>query len=194
MSKINNVKVKRIFPIGAEVIGTKLVSFRVWAPIRKKVSVILEVEKGNNFETVFSAELQKEPDGYFQVEVEAKAGMLYRFLLDDGQQLFPDPASRFQPYGPHGPSQIVNSNNFNWSDNDWKGNQLKGQIIYEMHLGTFTPEGNLSSAAKQLPELAKLGITTIELMPIADFPVNSAGDTMELTFLLHPIYMDYLMI
>ncbi|HWI55870.1 MAG TPA: malto-oligosyltrehalose trehalohydrolase, partial [Bacillota bacterium] len=95
-------------------------------------------------------------------------GMFYKFQLQDG--LFPDPASRFQPEGPHGASEIVDSGLFKWADTRWPGVRRQGQVIYEMHVGTFTPEGTWAGAMEQLPELAELGITVIELMPVAEFP------------------------
>src|SRR5581483_1649846 len=88
------------------------------------------------------------------------------------ENTFPDPASRFQPEGPHGPSQVVSSDKFQWTDQGWPGVQLNGQVIYEMHVGTFTDEGTWRSAAERLPELADTGVTVIEMMPVADFPGN----------------------
>jgi maltooligosyltrehalose trehalohydrolase len=102
--------------------------------------------------------------------VKAGVGSLYRFRLDGSSQLFPDPASRFQPDGPHGPSQVVDSNSFRWTDSAWRGVALPGQVIYELHIGTFTPEGTWTSATEQLQELAAVGITVLEVMPVADFP------------------------
>jgi maltooligosyltrehalose trehalohydrolase len=96
--------------------------------------------------------------------------MCYRFRLDGEGALYPDPASRFQPEGPHGPSQIVDPSRFAWSDRAWRGAGPQGQVVYEMHIGTFTREGTWESAARQLPELAALGVTVLEIMPVADFP------------------------
>src|SRR6185437_15230863 len=91
-----------------------------------------------------------------------------KFELDSGT--FPDPASRFQPGGPHGPSQIIDPNAFRWTDKAWRGIRREGQVIYEMHIGTFTPVGTWLAAIEQLPELANLGVTVLEIMPVADFP------------------------
>jgi maltooligosyltrehalose trehalohydrolase len=85
-------------------------------------------------------------------------------------ECFPDPVSRFQPEGPHGPSQVVDPARFAWSDQQWRGLCLPGPVIYEMHVGTFTREGTFEQARRELPELARLGITAIEVMPVADFP------------------------
>jgi maltooligosyltrehalose trehalohydrolase len=114
-------------------------------------------------------EMVSEPGGYWSALVKAAhAGMHYRYRLDDGA--FPDPASRFQPAGPHGASQIVDPAIFRWTDANWNGVQRKGQIIYEMHIGTFTREGTWSAATARLPHLAELGVTLLEVMPVADFP------------------------
>lgn len=94
--------------------------------------------------------------------------MLYKYKLDSGS--FPDPASRFQPEGPHGPSQIVDPSQFRWTDSKWKGPSRAGQVIYEMHIGTFTREGTYRAAMEHLPKLVDLGITMLEVMPVADFP------------------------
>ena len=110
-----------------------------------------------------------EPDGYFSLwSVPAQAGMRYRFRLDRGDAL-PDPASRFQPEGPHGPSEILDPGAFAWTDDTWRGVAREQLVIYEMHIGTFTPEGSWEAAARELPALAELGITCIEIMPVAEF-------------------------
>ncbi len=113
--------------------------------------------------------MDAEADGYWGFFAkEARAGMLYRYRLDSGT--FPDPASRFQPDGPHGPSQIVDPAAFQWTDNTWRGVQREGQVIYEMHIGTFTPDGTWAAATERLPHLVDLGVTLLEVMPAADFP------------------------
>ena len=116
--------------------------------------------------------LDREHDGYFSaLAKDGKAGQRYRFRLDgDNRRLFPDPASRFQPEGPYGPSQIVDPHSFEWTDLDWPGAALPGQTIYEMHVGTFTREGTWRAARKELEELAEAGITLVQMMPVADFP------------------------
>jgi len=115
--------------------------------------------------------LSREASGYFSGHVAgAAAGARYRFRLDDESTTFPDPASRFQPEGPHGSSEIVDPTTFAWEDDDWPGLSLTGQVLYEMHIGTFTPEGTWLSAAKALERLKDLGITAIEMMPVAEFP------------------------
>jgi maltooligosyltrehalose trehalohydrolase len=154
---------KRKLPIGAEV-KPDGVHFRVWAPASKNAAVQL-ISGG----TTKAIALGPEANGYFSGLVsEARAGMLYKFQLDSGA--FPDPASRYQPEGPHGPSQIIDPNTFRWTDKDWRGVTREGQVIYEMHIGTLTTKGSWTSAMEQLPELARLGVTLLEVMPVADFP------------------------
>jgi maltooligosyltrehalose trehalohydrolase len=162
---------KRRYPIGAELIGPNKTHFRVWAPKAKNVDLVLESGAEKNAERSFHP-LTREDGGYFSGTAEAGAGALYRFRINDAENFHPDPASRFQPQGPHGPSCIVNPTQFKWTDEKWRGVKMRGQIVYEMHIGTFTPEGTWRAAAEQLAELARIGITVIEMMPIADFPGN----------------------
>ena len=161
----------RRYPIGAELIGANKTHFRVWAPKATHVDVVLEESAAKNVRRTFHP-LQREDDGYFSGSAEAGAGDCYRFRVDNAEHFHPDPASRFQPDGPHGSSCVVDPTKFHWTDSDWPGLKMKGQIIYEMHIGTFTREGTWRAAAEQLPELARIGITVIEMMPIADFPGN----------------------
>ena len=158
--------VSRRLPVGAEVLPGGGVHFRVWAPRRRTVEAVLESEGRA------AVGLEPEDGGYFSALAErARAGTLYRFRLDgDDSYLYPDPASRFQPEGPHGPSQVVDPAAFEWADAGWEGRALKGQVIYEFHVGTFTPEGTWAGAARELPRLKELGVTAVEPMPVADFP------------------------
>ncbi len=113
--------------------------------------------------------LEDEGNGYFSARVPGmRAGDRYRYRIGDAE--VPDPVSRFQPEGPHGPSEIVDPRAFSWTDLDFPGCVLAGSVVYELHVGTFTREGTYEAAARELPELRRLGITTIELMPLADFP------------------------
>ena len=145
-------------PVGASLAddGT---FFRVWAPDRRQVKVLL----GD------AIALEPEGNGYFSALVPGvTAGTRYTFRLDDEDGQWADPASRFQPEGPEGPSEVVDPA-FPWSDADWPGVSRRGQVVYEMHVGTFTPEGTWAAAAEHLPRLGDLGITVIEMMPVADF-------------------------
>lgn len=159
--------VKRRYPIGAELIGPDETHFRVWAPKARQVDLVLEGEFPKTQERQSHA-LTAENEGYFSGSVPVGSGARYRFRVKDS--LYPDPASRFQPDGPHGSSCVVDPKAFRWSDSRWPGISLKGQVIYEMHVGTFTQEGTWSAAMQQLEELARIGITVIEMMPVADFP------------------------
>ena len=160
----------RKFPIGSE-IRERAVSFRVWAPKWSSVEVIIEPRPGENRD-ILSFHLEKEgEEGYFSGDVkDAREGSLYRFRLDGQEKLYPDPASRCQPYGPHGPSEVVDPDLFKWTDAAWRGIDTKGQVLYEMHIGTFTEEGTWQAALRELDELASLGISVIEHMPVAEFP------------------------
>jgi maltooligosyltrehalose trehalohydrolase len=151
-------------PIGAELVagGTH---FRVWAPEAKAVTVVFEDAR------LAPVALAAEEHGYFSAMVpDIRAGTRYRYRI--GDRSYPDPASRSQPEGPHGPSEVVDPTRFRWTDAKWPGVTRGGLVIYEMHVGTFTPEGTWKSAAQQLAELARIGVSMIELMPVADFPGN----------------------
>lgn len=162
----NFMRIKRTYPIGAEVCEEG-VSFRVFASLCKQVEVCLESDSAKNEYYL----LKDEGTGYFSgIFPQFKHGVNYRFRLDGHPDLYPDPASRYQPKGPFGPSQVINPMLFQWTDHNWRGIKIERQIIYELHVGTFTTEGTLSAAKKQLSELANLGITVIELMPLNEFP------------------------
>lgn len=151
----------RRFPVGAEVTGAG-VHFRVWAPVRKKIEVVLD---GGG-----SVRLEAEASGYFSgLAPNARVGSCYKFKLDGGETC-PDPASRFQPEGPHGWSEVIDATAFGWTDKNWRGVALPHQVIYEMHIGTFTKPGTWSSAQAELPHLAETGVTVLEVMPVAEFP------------------------
>ncbi len=162
-----SVPVERRLPVGAEVQPAGGVHFRVWAPRRQRVVLALE---GTEAEHRRNIPLSSERGGYFRVLVpDAKPGMRYGFCLDDDPRPYPDPASRRQSDGPHGLSEIVDPAAYAWRDGDWRGLELEGQVFYELHVGTFTPEGSWQAAAEELPRLAELGITAVEMMPVAEF-------------------------
>src|SRR5579863_6205887 len=150
---------------GATPVGAEGVQFRAWAPNAQKLALKVEghparfvpmMRDGEDFEVFI-------PDVH--------PGDRYRFVLDEAQER-PDPASRSQPEGVHGPSEIVSPDAFQWSDHEWKGIDLSQYIIYELHVGTFTPEGTFDGVMGKLAHLKQLGITAIELMPIGEFPGN----------------------
>lgn len=139
--------------------------FRVWAPERRAVDLVLE---GPGVRSVQA--LERGRDGHFGGFVAgAGAGQRYRYRLD-GEGPYPDPASRFQPEGVHGPSEIVDPAGFAWSDAGWSGMPLDDLIVYELHVGAFTPAGTFAAVSERLPYLRDLGVTALELMPLGDFP------------------------
>jgi maltooligosyltrehalose trehalohydrolase len=148
-------------PFGAEVLPQGGVRFRFWAPAAKRVDVAFP---GNRV-----APMQAAGGGWYEhVEMQAGAGTLYQYRID-GELLVPDPASRFQPRDVDGPSEVIAPRAYKWSDHGWNGRPWNDAVIYELHVGAFTPEGKYSGVAKKLGVLRDLGITAIELMPLADF-------------------------
>ncbi len=151
----------RRYPVGAEVLGGG-VSFRIWAPAQGSISLVLD----DGSEHI----MDPEEGGYFRIDLEGlAAGALYRFKLEGNAVLAADPASRFQPEGPSGFSKVVDPKSFPWQDQDWQGITPSGQVLYEMHIGTFTPEGTYQAAAAKLPFLKEIGITCLEVMPLNEF-------------------------
>ena len=150
----------RRLPIGAELAPKGGGHFRVWAPETSQV----EVDLGDR-----RVRLDPESHGYHSGLAPAvEAGTRYAYRLDGGPP-YPDPASRFQPDGPHGPSEVVDPASFRWTDRRWPGIPREGQVVYELHVGTFTAAGNWDAASRELPELARAGITVVEVLPVADF-------------------------
>jgi len=157
--------VTRRLPIGAEPQPDGSTHFRVWAPRPREVSLRVAAP-GGGWRDV---SLQREDKGYYSATVpDTRPGDLYVYRLDG--EAFADPASRYQPDGPFGPSMIVDPGSYRWGDRSWRGISLRGQVLYEMHVGTFTPEGTWQSGAEKLPKLVEIGITTIEVMPVSEFP------------------------
>lgn len=153
--------------MGALVIDRGKVFCKVWAPEIKKLSV--KIISNNEIKVI---PLEKDQWGYFKgIAENVFAGDRYFYLLDDKNR-YPDPASRFQPEGVHGPSQVIDPDEFRWEDNEWGRIPLKDFIIYELHVGTFTGEGTFKAIVPYLDYLKKLGITSVELMPVAQFPGN----------------------
>ena len=151
-------------PLGASRLSGDEWAFAVWAPSLERVSVHLVGSRDR------SIQMEKDERGYHSSVVDnLDPGTRYFYHLDDGRDL-PDPASRFQPEGIHGPSEVVDTGRFRWSDEKWAGIALERSIFYELHVGTYTPEGSFDGVIAHLGQLAELGITTVELMPIAQFP------------------------
>lgn len=135
-------------------------TFRLWAPLPKTVEVSLAGQK--------SVPMTRVAGGWWTVTSAAEPGCEYGFILDGGPPL-PDPRSQFQPHGIHGLSQLVDHNRFHWTDKGWQAPPLSSAIIYELHIGTFTPAGRFLSAIEKLDHLVKLGVTHVELMPVTEF-------------------------
>jgi maltooligosyltrehalose trehalohydrolase len=149
---------------GARPVGPEAVQFRVWAPKAKQAAVRI---RGAGARVV---PLQRAARGVFELAVpNVGPGCDYLYVLDDRNE-YPDPCSRWQPLGSDGPSRIIDPNGFLWDDADWCGVPLDGYIIYELHVATFTPEGTFAAARARIPYLKELGVTAIELMPVAEFP------------------------
>ncbi|HWS50702.1 MAG TPA: malto-oligosyltrehalose trehalohydrolase [Microbacterium sp.] len=138
----------------------------VWAPRARRMRVRRLTDDGATTE---ERELSTDAGGWWRADLALSEGERYGFLIDDSDRLLPDPRSRRQPQGVHGPSAEFDVNAFGWTDLSWTGRQLAGGLIYELHIGTFTPEGTLDAAAKRLPHLAGLGVTHVELLPVNAF-------------------------
>ncbi|MBY3035043.1 MULTISPECIES: malto-oligosyltrehalose trehalohydrolase [Rhizobium] len=136
--------------------------YRLWAPLHESVSLKLEGAPPRP--------MQASEDGWHRCTVpEADVGTLYRFVLPDGSEV-PDPASRFQPQDAHGPSEVVDLSFYRWKTSDWTGRPWEEMVIYEMHIGCFTPEGTFKAAIERLDHLQALGVTALQIMPLSEFP------------------------
>ena len=137
------------------------IGFRVWAPAQERVSLAIEGRSS-------LIPMERREDGFFEIFVERiGAGALYRFELTDGTRV-PDPASRFQPRDVHGPSETIDHDAYRWREN-WPGRDWDDVVLYELHIGAFTPEGSFAAAACKLDHLVELGVTAVEVMPVGDF-------------------------
>jgi maltooligosyltrehalose trehalohydrolase len=147
--------------LGATLLGDGRCHFCVWAPLARRVEVVLE---GG------SAPMERDDEGYHRATMAGVApGARYHYRLD-GEKERPDPVSRFQPEGVHGPSAVTDPAAFRWSDAAWAGLPVERFVIYELHVGTFTPEGTFDAAIPHLDTLKELGVTAIEIMPVAQYP------------------------
>ena len=156
--------------VGVEVLSDGTVHARVWAPTSVAVTAILAAGPGTVDGTPVPVILDAEERGYFSgILPGADAGTHYQFRLDEAA-ILPDPASRLQPHGVHGASEIVDPARFAWQVDRWTLPPFDQWVIYELHVGTFTPEGTFAAIIPHLPYLKDLGVTTLELMPVAQFP------------------------
>lgn len=169
--------VKRLhrMPFGAEPLVDGRVRFQLWAPAAERVDVCPHNGDADNggpdgSSKQASIPMGSEPGGWFRLTTDnASTGTRYRFRIDE-DTLVPDPASRFQPEDVHGPSEVIDPGAWVWRDVSWRGRPWEEAIIYELHVGAFTPQGSFTAVQDKLDYLVELGITAIELMPVADFP------------------------
>ncbi len=158
------VRRRHHMPFGAELTAGGQVRFRLWAPAARQVEVAL-YDGGTELLT-----MQRLPGGWFALETDAaRTGSLYRYRIDGGHEVA-DPASRWNPHGVHGPSAVIDPLSFAWDDEGWSAPPWHSSVIYELHVGTFTPAGTYGGVAGRLEHLARLGVTAIELMPVSAFP------------------------
>src|SRR5260370_11997437 len=144
----------------------ELCACRVWAPKARRITLRVTARAGERGRDLA---MHREGDEHFAARTTVRAGERYYYLVDEHKPV-PDPVSRWLPEGVHGPTEIVDPDRFTWSDQAWRGLPLKDYVIYELHVGTFTPQGTLDSSIAKLSYLKQLGITVIELMPVAAFP------------------------
>lgn len=149
----------RRYHVGPEFTSPDFVDVRVWAPTHQAIEVLVDGR---------ATSLARGEDGYHGGRVAAAPGERYGFRIQNDPRVYPDPASRSQPDGPEGLSELVDLQ-YPWTDHEWPGLVLDGQVIYEMHVGTFTPDGTWDAATSRLPDLSALGVTVIQMMPIGEF-------------------------
>ena len=158
------MKRRHDMPFGARLLDAGGAQFRLWAPSAQRVELMLSAPDQS------IVPMQAAAGGWHQCEVSAaRAGARYAFRID-GDLVVPDPASRFNPDDVHAPSELVDPRRYEWRDDAWRGRPWHEAVLYELHVGTFTREGTFAAASARLDDLAELGITAIELMPVADFP------------------------
>ena len=152
---------------GAHYLGGNRCYFVVWAPEKEKVTLRIITPQARRLS------MRKAEEGYFELEAtQAPPGTTYFYQLDDENQDLPDPASHYQPEGVHGPSQVVDHVGYPWRDAAWRGRPFRDMILYELHVGTFTPEGTFAAIIPRLDDLGATGINAIELMPVSQVSGN----------------------
>src|SRR5690349_8172573 len=148
-------------PFGAQVLDELRTRFRLWAPSAQQVQLCIREHPARL--------MPRDAEGWYEAIAVAPAGTPYHYRIDDEIDV-PDPASRYNPGDVHGDSAVVNPNSYQWRDERWLGRPWQEAVIYELHVGTFSPEGTFAGVQERLDYLSDLGITAIELMPLADFP------------------------
>lgn len=158
-------RVAHSMPFGAQIQPDGRVRFRLWAPSVDSVELALATGSGER-----RLPMKAEGDGWFSLTTDqAKAGSQYRYALPNGM-LVPDPASRYQAHDAHGPSTVIDPAAYRWEEPGFRGRPWEQTVLYELHVGAFTPQGTYLAAIDKLEHLASLGVTAVELMPLADFP------------------------
>ncbi|MGR9087243.1 MAG: malto-oligosyltrehalose trehalohydrolase [Gammaproteobacteria bacterium] len=161
---MKNVRRSHPMPFGTRILNDGRVNFRLWAPAARRVELCLQ---GSAPE--IRLHMAPEADGWFGITTElASSGFYYQYRIN-GKNYVPDPASRFQPLDINGSSQVIDPESWNWSDGAWKGRPWEESVLYELHVGTFSEEGTFAGVKKRLDHLVDLGVTAIQLMPVADF-------------------------
>lgn len=158
------MRIAHDMPFGAQPQAGGGTRFRLWAPSARRVDLCVESAEGERL-----VAMQAQADGWHARLLDLEAGTRYRYRIDEDVRV-PDPASRFNPDDVAGPSVVVDPRDFDWPDDGWRGRPWHEAAIYELHVGTFTPEGTYTAALRKLDHLVDLGVTAIELMPIAEFP------------------------
>ena len=148
--------------VGSQYLGNGVCEFILWSPLKEKAAVHL-VSPQDKLLPMVKQELD-----YWYVKADIEPGTLYYYQLEDGKDR-PDPASHFQPQGVHEASEVIDHSNTSWRDPQWAGISLEEMILYELHVGTFTPEGTFKAIIPRLADLAQLGVNAIEIMPVSQF-------------------------
>ncbi|MGD8617668.1 MAG: alpha-amylase family glycosyl hydrolase, partial [Gammaproteobacteria bacterium] len=157
-------------PFGAELLTDSRIRFRLWAPAAKRVDLCLEGDPANSAAVPVILPMHAAPEGWFHLDTgRAGPGTRYRFAIDGGMRV-PDPASRFQAEDVHGASTVVNPAAWQWRDSGWHGRPWEETVLYELHVGSFSARGDFEGVREKLDYLEELGVSAIELMPVADFP------------------------
>ena len=164
--KTSNESVRRAHasPFGAEPLGDGRTRFRLWAPSAKSVALRL-----GDPDSPRTTDMPRLGDGWYELTLEAPAGTRYRYCIDDKLEV-PDPASRYNPDDVHAASEVVDPRAHAWDDGAWRGRPWREAVVYELHVGAFSPEGTFAGVERRLDYLSSLGVTAIELLPLADFP------------------------